>query len=305
MKRLLALLLALATALSLTACEFRTSEERKKMRAQMDYAKEAPSADSFDYALDDGTVLEPQVIYDANGVTVTILGMYETADEYVLPIRIYNSSDDWYSVYDNQCSVNGWQMTSFFFEQVCQNGMVDSDLRLGKSDYPESAGPVRELELNMSCSTEGDGNYYEFTFQTQLPREDGADSTALDGIYLTDTDSYSIVLLDCRTDEWSFYMDLAVINNSDRYLYLDASTSSPVINGTETDCICWSSAWLESSAKSLMSVYYNWYDLEEWDITSAREIESVSLEMGLEHGSSSDTLYLELDGETIQSLLNN
>lgn len=302
MKRLLALLLALAALLSLTACQFRTSEERKEMRAQMDYAKEAPAIDSFDYALDDGTSLEAITLYDDHGLTITLLGVYETADEYILPLRIHNTSDGWFSVYANQCSINGWLVMGSLYEQVCMNGMADTQLTLAKSDFPQAAGPVGEIEVSMGCSTTGDGGYYEFS-HTIFFRE--VEESSLDALLLAEDDGLRLSLLDCREDDYALYFDLAVENTSDRSLSLEADTAPPVINGQESTFTCWDSVWLDAGTKSVMTLELSWYDLEESGITSAGDIQTFSVELELYRSSASDYISLELDGETIQRLLDN
>lgn len=300
MKRLLALLLALAAALSLTACEFRSSEERKGMRAQMDYAKEAPAPDSFDYALNDGTSLEPMELYANDELTVTLLGIYETADEIILPLRLHNTGKDWYSFYSNQCTVNGWLVESFLYDQVCANGMVDAQLSLAKSYFPEAAGPVGEIVLNMGCSTTGNDGYYEIS-RTIFLRE--VEDSMPDAIPIAQSSSYTLSLLDCRQDDWALYFDLVVENTSDRYLSLEADAAPPIMNGIETSFTLWTSVWLDPGTKSIMTLELTWYDLEECDIQSAEDIKSFYVDLELYRSNTSDYIPLELDGETIQSLL--
>lgn len=288
-------------ALSLTACSFRSSEERKQMRTQMDYAKEAPAADSYDYALEDGTRLEPFELYGSGEVTITVLGIYETADEYILPLRLFNTGKDWYSFYSNQCTVNGWLVESSLYEQVCPNGMADALLCLAKSDLPLSAGPVGEIGLNMSCSTSGDNGYHDIS-HTIFLRE--VEDSTLDAIPIAQSSSYTLSLLDCRQDDWAVYFDLVVENTSDRYLSLQADTAPPVINGIDSDFTCWDSVWLDPGTRSVMTLELSWYDLETCDVTSADELQSFYIDLELNRSNTSDIIPLELDGETIQSLLN-
>ncbi|MBQ9166457.1 MAG: hypothetical protein IJX71_06005 [Oscillospiraceae bacterium] len=300
MRRLLPAFLALCMALSLTACSFRSSEERQQMRAQMDYAKEAPAVDSFDYALDDGARLEPFELYSSDEVTITVLGIYETADEYILPLRLLNTGKDWYSFYGNQCTINGWLTQGSIYEQVCPNGMVDAQFRLAKSDLPLSAGPVGEIDLNMSCSTTGDNGYHDIS-HTIFLRE--VEDSTLDAISIAQERGYSIFLLDCREDDYGFYIDLAVENTGDRYLTLYADANPPVINGMDSDLTCWDSVWLDPDTKTVMTLELNWYELEECEVTSADEIQSFYIDLELTRSNTSDYIPLELDGETIQALL--
>ena len=87
MKRMLALLLALACAFSLTGCHSR--EELQAMRRQLDYANGVKDFDlPHPLATGSGVTLDEQEIYSDSNLTVTALGIYEEEDFYCLPLTL-------------------------------------------------------------------------------------------------------------------------------------------------------------------------------------------------------------------------
>ncbi|MBQ3090326.1 MAG: hypothetical protein IJD21_07210 [Oscillospiraceae bacterium] len=297
MKRILSLLLALCLALACSGCGLRSPEERQLMRSQLDYAKEAPSIDSFNYALNDGSRLEPFQLYTADQVTVTLLGVHETPDDYRVALRLENNSQDWYSFHCGSCTIDRWSVMGSLYEQVCPGGVVDADVVLYKSDYPQAAGPVCRMDLELSCATTGDDGYHEF--EASLELRDPAQAQEPELLPLLEDPGYLISLLDTRETDYGLVIDLAVENTGDRYLSLYADESSPVINGQQTYLTLWSSVWLDPGSRSVMSLEMDWMELAELDIHGLKELESFSLELSLDRSGVSEHITLELDKEEL------
>lgn len=299
MKRLLSLLLVLAMALALTGCQSRSSEERQTMRSQMDYAKDHPAADSFDYALDDGLAMEPEEIFDRAGLSVTALGLMEEEDYYIIPLRIHNTSEKWFSFFSEECYINGWQVSGSLYEDVCPQGMVDTPLRLYKMDYPEALGSVGEIEVNLECTDEEYDESYEIDALFSLREVPEVD---LDLPSLIDVDGVTCALLDCRITNSYLSLDLIVANDTDRDFSLSCGDTCPVINGVETDIDCWDSAWLSDGERTLMSLDLYWMELEEHGIDDLQDIDTYEQEVEFYRGGDSRYFTISISGEDLIAL---
>ncbi|MCD7887923.1 MAG: hypothetical protein LUG44_10020 [Clostridiales bacterium] len=117
MKRFLSLCLAAALCLALVGC---ASSEKQNLKETLD---EANGYTTVDYTMSDGTTLDKTVIYDKNGLVVTVLGLEGSVDNGYLTVRLENNTSSEVQMYISGVQVNGWDTSSSMWKEVSKNSM--------------------------------------------------------------------------------------------------------------------------------------------------------------------------------------
>lgn len=292
MKRLLCLLLALACLTALPGC--RDHEERQEMRRQLDYANGHTQPKTYeDCALNDGTILEEQVLCEKNGITLTAMGIYEEEDFYCIPIRVRNDSGKSFDCFVyGIMTVDGWAVYGDFWLEVVAGGMDDEILRLDKDDlrYLDEQN-IHEISGTVyGYFDEGDDAIQE-SFTITLG--DKAEETAgIPGTVVAEKNGVSFWYLETiRQDYFVTYL-FCVENTSGAAVFLDFGDEGVVVNGdTQEPCFYNQSVQVPAGAKALYEVTLYDSDLEELGLDSFDDI--VSLEF---------TLELDFDQHGIQTM---
>ena len=252
MKRMLALLLALACAFSLTGCHSR--EELQAMRRQLDYANGVKDFDlPHPLATRSGVTLDEQEIYSDSNLTVTALGIYEEEDFYCLPLTLRNTSSyqiGWYNGMDFQ--VNGWQTYAWAdvdSRSVISGGMDLITFQIDKDGLSQVVTPG-ELKGALLYYVDDDSSYVGRTVPIELTTSAGAgENKPFDVQELVwSEDGLSLYLTGMRSSSYdlvfSFYLD----NQSGDGCYFDVNEDSISLNGSgEDELVSWGYASLSGA----------------------------------------------------------
>ncbi|MGM9537829.1 MAG: hypothetical protein ACI3VN_05810 [Candidatus Onthomonas sp.] len=292
MKRLICLLLALGCLAALPGC--RDHEERQEMRRQLDYANGYAQPETYaDCALNDGTVLEEQVLCEKKGVTLTAMGIYEEEYCYCVPIRIRNDSGKrFYCFAYDAMTVDGWAVYGDFWLEVVSGGMDDGILQLSKDGLRYLDGQsIHEISGTVyGYFDEGDDAIQE-SFTIKLG-EEAEETAGIPGTVVAEKNGVSLWYLETiRQDYFVTYL-FCVETTSEAAVFLDFGDEGIVVNGdTQEPCFYNQSVQVPAGAKALYEVTLYDSDLEELCLDSFDDI--VSLEF---------TLELDFDQHGIQTM---
>lgn len=292
MKRLLCLLLALACLTALPGC--RDHEERQEMRRQLDYANGYTQPTSYeDCALNDGTALEEQVLYEKEGLTLTAMGIYEEEDFYCVPIRVRNDSEENFQCFGyDAMSVDGWAVYVDFWLDVVAGGMDDEILRLSKSDLRYLEGQTIH-QIAGSISGYLDGESGEITVPFSLSLGDGsADSAEIPGTLTAERGDCSLWYLEAVRYDYCVTYLFCAENTGEASAFLDMSEEGLIVNGNGEQPR--EGSWMvevPAGTKALYEVTLYDYDLEELGLDSFDDITSLEF-----------TLELDFDQHGIQTM---
>ena len=281
MKRMLALLLALACAFSLTGCHSR--EELQAMRRQLDYANGVKDFDlPHPLATRSGVTLDEQEIYSDSNLTVTALGIYEEEDFYCLPLTLRNTSSyqiGWYNGMDFQ--VNGWQTYAWAdvdSRSVISGGVDVITLRIDKDSLSQVVAPG-ELKGALQYFVDDDRNYVGHSIPIALTTSAGAgEDKPFDlQVPVWSADGLSLYLTDMRSSSYelvfSFYLD----NQSGDGCYFDVNEDSISLNGSEESLLSgWGYASLSEAGKKSFDLCLDWDELEALGIDRSTPLRTLS-----------------------------
>ena len=281
MKRMLALLLALACAFSLTGCHSR--EELQAMRRQLDYANGVKDFDlPHPLATRSGVTLDEQEIYSDSNLTVTALGIYEEEDFYCLPLTLRNTSSyqiGWYNGMDFQ--VNGWQTYAWAdvdSRSVISGGVDVITLRIDKDSLSQVVAPG-ELKGALQYFVDDDRNYVGHSIPIALTTSAGAgEDKPFDlQVPVWSADGLSLYLTDMRSSSYelvfSFYLD----NQSGDGCYFDVNEDSISLNGSgEDELVSWGYASLSGAGKKSFDLRLDWDELEALGIDRSTPLRTLS-----------------------------
>lgn len=280
MKKLLTLLLALGMLAALTGC--RSSAERQAARRQLDLANGRTQFSDESYALDDGTTLEQTVVWDQNGVTVTVLGIYETEDSYYLPLRVENSAEEDIELYSEWAAVNGWTVSEYMSLSLVSGGADEPIMEIYKYTLDGlDITSVWQVEARLWCySNEGDFESFSipFTLPTSAQAPEEADTLPGQSVY---TDSViSVSYLDQSSTSWSFDLYFAVENLTSGELSVSLLENAVLLNGDESRSVtCWGSySNLPAGGKGVLSLELDRDEVEGMGLTLA-ELTSLSFDL--------------------------
>lgn len=292
MKRLLCLLLALACLTALPGC--RDHEERQEMRRQLDYANGYTQPTSYeDCALDDGTALEEQVLYEKEGLTLTAMGIYEEEDFYCIPIRVRNDSEENFQCFGyDAMTVDGWAVYGDFWLDVVAGGMDDEILRLSKSDLRYLDGQsIHEISGTLYGYFDGGDDAIQESFTITLG--DKTEETAgIPGTVVTEKDGISLWYLEAVRYDYCVTYLFCAENAGEASAFLDMSEEGLIVNGNGEQPR--EGSWMvevPAGTKALYEVTLYDYDLEELGLDSFDDITSLEF-----------TLELDFDQHGIQTM---
>ena len=281
MKRMLALLLALACAFSLTGCHSR--EELQAMRRQLDYANGVKDFDlPHPLATGSGVTLDEQEIYSDSNLTVTALGIYEAEGYYRIPLTLRNTGSyeiDWY--HDTDFCVNGWQTYAWIdvdSRSVISGGMDLITFQIDKDGLSQVVTPG-ELKGALQYYVDDDSSYVGRTVPIELTTSAGAgENKPFDVQELVwSEDGLSLYLTGMRSSSYdlvfSFYLD----NQSGDGCYFDVNEDSISLNGSEESLLSgWGYASLSGAGKKGFDLRLDWDELEALGIDRSTPLRTLS-----------------------------
>lgn len=223
MKRLLCFLLALGCLAALPGC--RSHEERQELRRQLDYASGKTTYQLKGTALEDGTTLEEQVFYEGNGITCTMLGIYEDEEYYYLPYSIRNDGEGTADVALRQVALNGWSISlGNSWTEVISGGMDYGEYQLFKDSLPTLAelGPVSSIQLWGTVYFERrDGDsYQDMAVSLSTSNSASLEEGVLPGQLIYEDDYLAITYLGLTETSWNYQLCFAAENKTGGMLYL-------------------------------------------------------------------------------------
>ena len=281
MKRMLALLLALACAFSLTGCHSR--EELQAMRRQLDYANGVKDFDlPHPLATGSGVTLDEQEIYSDSNLTVTALGIYEAEGYYRIPLTLRNTSSyqiGWYNGMDFQ--VNGWQTYAWAdvdSRSVISGGVDVITLRIDKDSLSQVVAPG-ELKGALQYFVDDDRNYVGHSIPIALTTSAGAgEDKPFDlQVPVWSADGLSLYLTDMRSSSYELVFSFYLENQSGDGCYFDVNEDSISLNGSgEDELVSWGYASLSGAGKKSFDLRLDWDELEALGIDRSTPLRTLS-----------------------------
>lgn len=281
MKRMLALLLALACAFSLTGCHSR--EELQAMRRQLDYANGVKDFDlPHPLATRSGVTLDEQEIYSDSNLTVTALGIYEEEDFYCLPLTLRNTSSyqiGWYNGMDFQ--VNGWQTYAWAdvdSRSVISGGVDVITLRIDKDSLSQVVAPG-ELKGALQYFVDDDRNYVGHSIPIALTTSAGAgEDKPFDlQVPVWSADGLSLYLTDMRSSSYELVFSFYLENQSEDGYFFEVDEDSISLNGSgEDELVSWGYASLSGAGKKSFDLRLDWDELEALGIDRSTPLRTLS-----------------------------
>ncbi len=220
MRKLLCGLLAVSMLLALCGC--RSRAERQAMRAQLDYANGYTQPERTDWAMDDGTTLEEQVLLEQeDGLTVTAVGLYEDRYDVNLVLRVRNDGKEDVRVSCESLAVNGWSLYGYLSGMVYAGGMADLELGISQSDlYRAGIDVIWEIRLVLDLYDENYNTLAEP--EAVLTTSNPPQETEPDGVLCYEDELLAVYLLDVAADEWSVQVYLALENRGTQELTIES-----------------------------------------------------------------------------------
>ena len=281
MKRMLALLLALACAFSLTGCHSR--EELQAMRRQLDYANGVKDFDlPHPLATRSGVTLDEQEIYSDSNLTVTALGIYEEEDFYCLPLTLRNTSSytiGWYNGMDFW--VNGWQTYAWIdvdSRSVISGGVDVITFRIDKDNLSQVVAPG-ELRGALQYFVDDDRNYVGHSIPIALTTSAGAgEDKPFDlQVPVWSADGLSLYLTGMRSSSYELVFSFYLENQSEDGYFFEVDEDSISLNGSEESLLSgWGYASLSESGKKSFDLRLDWDELEALGIDRSTPLRTLS-----------------------------
>ena len=281
MKRMLALLLALACAFSLTGCHSR--EELQAMRRQLDYASGVTDFDlPSPLATESGITLDEQEVYSDSNLTVTALGIYEEEDFYCLPLTLRNTSSytiGWYNGMDFW--VNGWQTYAWIdvdSRSVISGGVDVITLRIDKDSLSQVVAPG-ELKGALQYFVDDDRNYVGHSIPIALTTSAGAgEDKPFDlQVPVWSADGLSLYLTGMRSSSYELVFSFYLENQSEDGYFFEVDEDSISLNGSEESLLSgWGYASLSESGKKSFDLRLDWDELEALGIDRSTPLRTLS-----------------------------
>ena len=281
MKRMLALLLALACAFSLTGCHSR--EELQAMRRQLDYANGVKDFDlPHPLATRSGVTLDEQEIYSDSNLTVTALGIYEAEGYYRIPLTLRNTGSyeiDWY--HDTDFCVNGWQTYAFIdvdSRSVISGGMDLITFQIDKDGLSQVVTPG-ELKGALQYYVDDDSSYVGRTVPIELTTSAGAGENKPFDVQVPvwSADGLSLYLTDMRSSSYELVFSFYLENQSEDGYFFEVDEDSISLNGSEESLLSgWGYASLSEAGKKSFDLCLDWDELEALDMDRSTPLQELS-----------------------------
>lgn len=267
MRRLLCGLLAVSMLLALCGC--RSRAERQALRAQLDYANGYTEPARTDWAMDDGTTLEEQVLLEQeDGLTVTAVGLYEDEYDVNLVLRVRNDGREDVRVSCESLTVNGWSLYGYLSGMVYAGGMADLELEISRSDlYRAGIDAVWEIGFALDIYDEDYNTLAapEAVLTTSNPPQESEP----DGTLCYEDESLAVYLRDVVADEWSVEVYLAAENRGTQELTIESEYAA--LDGDEDRMVdFWLWEDLPAGGRRMISTTLWREDLE--DLTDSTEL---------------------------------
>ena len=233
MKRILALVLALAMLCALTGC---VSDSERQSR------KEALNAlnGSYDsYAMNDGTTIEPIELFNSNDVIVKLVGMTGEPDDIHLFFAIRNGTRKDINLAADTLLINGWSLTSYFDEPTVKAHSVTMVSMQGYNDYVDlSAAPVWSVGMDITLYNDNYDQLGSVNYTTYTSSYTGDETVEpLDGYTLIDQDGILVRLTKLITSEDGTKLTMYSQNDTSRHVTI--GTNRARLNGEPIEMWMW------------------------------------------------------------------
>lgn len=276
MKRILSLTLALLCLLSLTAC--RSREERQAIRRQLDYANGTAEIElPQPLATAGGITLDKQVIYDRNGVTVTLMGIYEDGSYYHLPILVENNGIRSVSLWVEDLIVNGWVVSAYFIDtvDVVSGGTDLLDLELHRHSLSQVA-EIGRITGSLSLSGDALTEPETISFSVTTSAGEGTNLPLLEAEPVWTDGSLSLYLQGVQQDSFSLTLSFILENSGSEELAFSADDEIR-LNGTELSNALYVFNAIPGGTKCSFDLNLAWYQLEEVGIQPETQLSSLAI----------------------------
>ena len=299
MRRIIALTLALLALFSLTAC--RSSEERKTMRRQMDlyYGKTYPDLPA-ELKLDNGVTAEPRTIYERNGVTVDLLGIYEYQESYILPLTLRNGGEQEVSWgCTGSGSVNGYPVNPWLSGDytVCSHGMAVGLLQFDKSRLPLVVTPG-PMSAHLFLQNRETAFYLKLDVDINTSAGEGVNRQPLCDTPFWSLDTLSLTLLSVERDSFTSRVNLLAENKGVGNYLFSLNNGSLRLNGLgDEDLSAWCYDYVDGGQQSVLSIQYSTYQASKAGLDPDDPLKTLDFSMEIRSlsGSKSHTVEMHID----------
>ena len=281
MRRLLALLIALALSLSLAGCggsEESASTGMAETEAAAETAEGKTGAGAAQQPDEAQTGFEEIIVFDDEKCLVKITGVDPENDwGYTVNVYLENRLTDKDLYFDlGQESVNGIETYSVFSAEIPAGKNTNEEIRLlDRKLYMPDVGDFTDIELTfvVGLSALSDVAAQESVHIYPYGEENAVKyvrAAQPEDIVLVDNDDASIIVTGFEMDSvWGYTVDLYLVNKTDRELYLGCYVHS--INGIEADLN--GSQFVSGGHVAFPSMIWSASALEEHGIETVEEIE--------------------------------
>ena len=282
MRRLLALLIALALSLSLAGCggsEESASTGMAETEAAAETAEGKTGAGAAQQPDEAQTGFEEIIVFDDEKCLVKITGVDPENDwGYTVKVYLENRLTDENLYFEaGLASVNGIEAGLLFAFGLPAGKNTNEEIRLlDRKLYMPEVGDFTDIELTFAVAPDALSGYvaaqesvhiYPYGEENAVKYVRAAQP---EDIVLVDNDDASIIVTGFEMDSvWGYTVDLYLVNKTDRELYLGCYVHS--INGIEADLN--GSQFVSGGHVAFPSMIWSASALEEHGIETVEEIE--------------------------------
>lgn len=234
--------------------------------------------------------MEPRTVYEDHGIRIAVESFGLLYDNPAVLVTITNTSDRNITVSTDSMAVNGYMMNaSGLFYETQAGETVQTHLRLYAEDL-EAAGIETVANVQLYLDLYDGDDYSDIDPNVRIELETSAAGLAQpvddSGTVVYDADGVRLIFKDMQVDD---YGDAIL------YFFAENLTDHPVnigadmvyLNDRETDGMLWCHLWPDT--RSIDQVYI--FDLSEYKIKSAADIEHIRLELAVENAENWETVY--------------
>lgn len=236
LKRILALVMALAMLCALTGC---VSDSERQARKE---ALNALNGSYGSYALNDGTTIEPIELFNNNDVIVKLVGIIGESDDIRLLFAVRNGTRKDINLSADTLLINGWSLSSYFDESTVKAHSVTMVSMSSMSGYDDcvylKAAPVWSLGLDITMYNSDYDQIGSVNYSTYTSSYTGDENIEpLDGYTIVDESGILIRLTNMTTSESGTKLTMYAQNDSSRHIAI--GTNRARLNGNPVEMWMW------------------------------------------------------------------